>query len=103
MKNSFKSEFSLEVLKECSINGLVIWFDVVLFQSIILSTSPEAPPTHWHQSLLHLKKQFKVRVGDKINGSIQANPPKSNHRALKIVVSIEGNDGEFRHHPNIQA
>jgi hypothetical protein len=94
MKNSFKSEFILEASKECSINGFVIWFDVVLFEKIILSTSPEAPSTHWSQSLLHLKKQLKVHVGDKIAGAIQVKPPKSNHRALKITVSIQGKEGE---------
>jgi hypothetical protein len=94
MKNSFKSEFSLEAKKDCCINGLVIWFDVVLFKNIVLSTSPEAPTTHWRQSLLHLKKKHEVRVGDRINGTISVTPPKSNHRALKITVSILGHDGD---------
>ncbi len=72
----------------------MIWFDVVLFKNIVLSTSPEAASTHWRQSLLHLKKKLEVRVGDRINGTISVNPPKSNHRALKITLSVLGHDGE---------
>ena len=47
-QSSFKATLELDVACE----GLALWFDLHLAPGHILSTSPQSPDTHWHQSVV---------------------------------------------------
>lgn len=54
-------------------HGLAVWFDVSFIGStttLVLSTSPYAPGTHWYQCRLLLKEPLAVNVNQRIAGEL---------------------------------
>ncbi len=46
--------------------GLCAWFDVRLSPGVAFSTSPDAPATHWQQTLFPLAEPLAVRAGEPV-------------------------------------
>jgi len=84
----FSSAFSLEMLKDCTLEGFVCWFDVDMGQDIMLSTSPTEKSTHWAQTLLPWPKPVPLKAGEVVKGRIEVEPREDNHRALSIKLEI---------------
>jgi len=55
-------------------HGLVGYFQAGLSPSVVLSTSPENPLTHWKQTFFPLKKGVMVKEGDEVGCKIIAIP-----------------------------
>ncbi|KAF6153372.1 hypothetical protein GIB67_003562 [Kingdonia uniflora] len=53
-------------------------------ESLVLSTAPEDPPTHWQQTLLYFYEPIEVNQDQVIEGSITLSQSKENARFLNI-------------------
>jgi len=60
----FELEASLEVMKACTLHGIIGWFDADLAAGVTLSTAPGFR-THWGQMVFALPP-VAVRVGDRV-------------------------------------
>ncbi len=80
-------------LRSGKVDGVAIWFEVELAESIALSTSPEALATHWKQTLLYLARPVFVEYDQIIQGHLTLKPQKENHRALIIELELSNEAG----------
>lgn len=79
--------------------GVCFWFDVqFLTANNKLSTSPEAPPTHWKQTIIVLPTQVEVEEGDAIMYNVQFKRSSPNSRNYSINLEIL--DPEQEQHPS---
>ncbi len=60
LENKFTSEFTLTALRDGMFGGFAAWFDCNLTESVVLSTSPLSPPTHWKQTIMNLDQQIPL-------------------------------------------
>lgn len=58
---------------------------------IILSTSPDAPPTHWGQTLLFLTEPLPLRIGEWLRGHLSCHKSPDDQRALQVEMEFAGN------------
>ena len=73
-----------------SFQALVTFFNIEFtkcHKRIGFSTAPEAPYTHWKQTVFYTEHDLDVRQGDVIYGSIACRKSKSNFRELDIKIS----------------
>jgi len=63
---NFKVEFKLNVTKTCSMTSIVGYFDSRFDNNntVILSTAPNCPPTHWKQTVFLLPDPIHVNEGN---------------------------------------
>lgn len=63
---NFKVEFKLNVSKTCSMTSIVGYFDSRFDNdnTVILSTAPNCPPTHWKQTVFLLPDPIDVNEGN---------------------------------------
>lgn len=59
---------------------------------VILSTSPDAPPTHWGQTLLFLSKPLPLRTGEWLQGHLSCSKSPADQRSLQIEIEFAAND-----------
>jgi protein arginine N-methyltransferase 1 len=86
---SFKSDFEVTIQRDDVVHGIVSWFDIWFnsaHKPVYFSTGPHAKYTHWKQTVLYTKEDEGVRVGDKIQGTIECKPNSRNHRDLDIEL-----------------
>lgn len=99
----FSTEFELDVLPTADNNdaarhlgGVALWFDVEFSERacpdhpVLLSTSPAAPPTHWHQALLELDEAVPVGGADgaaSVTGRVSLARAPS-HRGVDISLEL---------------
>lgn len=65
--------FNFEVRADGLVHGVVGWFDALFIGSdatVMLSTAPWCPLTHWWQSHLLMKEPLAVQVGDHVKGKL---------------------------------
>lgn len=95
----FSNEYNLKITRDDKVHGLVAWFDVefknMKYPSFI-STSPHKKPTHWKQVVFYTDKDFYVRKGDELYGSIAIRKSQTNFRDLDVKISYKkGRDVDF--------
>lgn len=86
----FEIPLKFEITKTSLLTGLACWFTIDLSGSeakVILSTAPECPRTHWHQTRLLLEHPLAVNRGQSLSGSLkfQANA----HSSYNIVMQLK--------------
>jgi ubiquinone/menaquinone biosynthesis C-methylase UbiE len=92
------SEFEFEISRDCTMHGFGSWFDSQFAggdcDTFVLSTSPQAPPTHWKQVVFVFPKPEQVKVGDKVTGTIvvERNQYWRRHFEATISFCINGSD-----------
>jgi hypothetical protein len=69
---SFTLRLALEAAG--SMHGYVGYFKVGLSPQVVLSTSPDDPPTHWLQSFFPLPEPVAVQAGDILTAEIRTFP-----------------------------
>lgn len=74
--------------------GICGWFEVELTSGILLSTSPESPPTSWYQVMFPLGTPVDVATGDCISLSL-SNRYESPMIEWKWNVIIERDGGQI--------
>ena len=87
----FSNFYEVSTLYNDQVHGFVVWFDTAfadLKHPVTLTTSPFMQTTHWKQSILYLDKPIRVRMGDKIYGSIAVRQDRKNFRELNIKMSV---------------
>lgn len=82
--------FSIDATGIC--HGLAAWFDVEFLgsaKSIILSTAPSSPRTHWHQVRLVFRNPLALNRGQTLSGSARFRV--NEHRSYDIEVEMAVN------------
>jgi protein arginine N-methyltransferase 3 len=82
----------LKISKTAIMNAIVGWFDCFFEHdrlkegnnSVILSTSPHTPDTHWKQTVFLLKTPVQVNEGTDFCFRVSISRPKHEDRALKV-------------------
>lgn len=91
--------FSLLPLETGTLDALVVWFTVSFegpSATVVLSTSPFDPETHWAQTVFYLPEPVEVEVDVPLCGRFQMAPNVKNHRDQDIVISYTTDSGERR-------
>ncbi len=82
----FDSEVTLPLERDGIVHGLGGWFEVDLSPGVVLSTAPDRPGTHWHQSFFPLRP-FPVRAGDLLHIHMRALPREWGDRRLPLYFT----------------
>jgi len=87
--------FDFEINQPCLVHGLAGWFDASFDGStstVVLSTAPWCPGTHWYQMRFLLETPLAVNPGQHIEGTLtmEANALQSYY--VKISMRIQGTD-----------
>uniref|UniRef100_A0A671YUC7 type I protein arginine methyltransferase n=1 Tax=Sparus aurata TaxID=8175 RepID=A0A671YUC7_SPAAU len=85
---TFTSAFCLQIQRNDYIHALVTYFHIEFtkcHKKTGFSTAPDAPYTHWKQTVFYLEDYLTVRRGEEITGSIAMKPNEKN--AVSIVQS----------------
>lgn len=67
--------------RNCTVHGVLFWFDMGVVNSISLSNSPSNINSHWMQAVQVLQEPFQVKNGEKV----------------KFIVNISELDINFNH------
>jgi hypothetical protein len=93
-------EFNID--NTCIISGFSFWFDCYFSASqsstvtspIRLTTSPDAAPTHWKQTLVFLPEDIYPLKGDCVPVNITLKQSSANRRHYNLTIAIENTDDE---------
>lgn len=81
--NARKGEASWQLAGPADVFGFAIWWTADLGSGVSLSTSPEAPATHWEQLYLPLVAPLSGRSGDVVSVSIRSRTSEEEGTILK--------------------
>ncbi|CAB3990689.1 probable arginine N-methyltransferase [Paramuricea clavata] len=90
----FQSKFFTSSMEKNICRGIVLWFDCEFptelksENSLILSTAPRCPPTHWKQTVIVLPTEISLQAGDVIGFNIKLSQSATNHRHYNIQVEV---------------
>jgi predicted RNA methylase len=97
----FESKFFTSSTENNLCRGIVLWFDCEFPtnvksdpNSLVLSTSPSCPSTHWKQTVIALPTEISLKAGDVIGFNIKLSQSVSNHRHYNIEVKVLSDDEE---------
>ncbi|XP_046681597.1 protein arginine N-methyltransferase 1-like [Homalodisca vitripennis] len=88
----FQAPFHLQVRRNDYIQALVTFFTIEFtkcHKRIGLSTAPEAPYTHWKQTVFYMDDYMTVKRNEEIYGVFSMKPNKRNNRDLDFTIDIE--------------
>jgi protein arginine N-methyltransferase 2 len=105
---SWSCDTEFKVQKSGIFHGFGSWFDVEFHspangestpKPIVLSTSPDAPKTHWKNAVFMLDKPLEVKEGDFIAVTIkvQRNEDFRRHMSICFEFNISENKGKTTH------
>ncbi|XP_078273205.1 protein arginine N-methyltransferase 1-like isoform X2 [Rhinoraja longicauda] len=89
---SFSSTFRLQVQRNEYVHALVTYFNIEFtkcHRKTGFSTAPDAPYTHWKQTVFYLEDYLTVKLGEEICGTITVNPNPKNNRDLDFTVELD--------------
>ncbi|XP_069760621.1 protein arginine N-methyltransferase 8-like isoform X2 [Narcine bancroftii] len=89
---SFSSAFRLQVQRNEYVHALVTYFNIEFtkcHKKTGFSTAPDAPYTHWKQTVFYLEDYLTVRLGDEICGTFTMNPNAKNNRDLDFTLELD--------------
>jgi len=91
----FCTPFYLQLKRDDFAHALVTYFNIDFtkcHKRLNFSTSPEAPYTHWKQTVFYLNEYVTGKKGEEIFGSFEMKPNEKNNRDLdfRIEVSFKG-------------
>lgn len=97
----FESDFSLNVRRNDYVQALVTYFNVEFtkcHKRIGFTTAPDAPYTHWKQTVFYIENYMTVKKGEVINGTFKMRPNPRNGRDLDFGIDVEfkGELGEVK-------
>lgn len=87
----FNSPFQLTVRRNDFVQALVTYFNVEFTKShkrLGFSTSPEAPYTHWKQTVFYFDEYLTVKKDETILGTFSMKPNARNNRDLDFTIDI---------------
>ena len=90
----FTSPFHLQIKRSDDMHALVTYF-VIEFtkchQRMSFSTSPDARPTHWKQTVFYLDNDLTCKKGDEVTGVFSMKPNSRNVRDLDFEIKVDCN------------
>lgn len=89
---NFRSQFHLQVRRNDYIQALVTFFTIEFtkcHKRIGFSTAPEAPYTHWKQTVFYLNEYLTVKKNEEIYGAFSMKPNQRNNRDLDFTIDID--------------
>ncbi|XP_074660154.1 protein arginine N-methyltransferase 1-B-like isoform X2 [Tubulanus polymorphus] len=92
---SFTAPFHLTIKRNDYVQALVTFFNIEFtkcHKRTGFSTAPEAPYTHWKQTVFYLDDYVTVKQNEEVTGVFEMKPNSRNNRDLdfKIDIAIEG-------------
>ncbi|XP_063913181.1 protein arginine N-methyltransferase 1 isoform X2 [Zophobas morio] len=86
----FSSDFILKATKDGLLTAVVGYFDTFfdLPTSVQFSTGPQAPKTHWQQTVFYLREPIEMKTGEEIKGCLTCSRLRKNLRGLAVTVTI---------------
>lgn len=88
---AFSSTFSLQVRRNDYVHALVTFFTIEFtkcHKRMGFSTAPDAPYTHWKQTVFYLDDYLTVKRNEEIYGSFGMRPNAKNNRDLDFNVEM---------------
>uniref|UniRef100_V5HDN6 type I protein arginine methyltransferase n=1 Tax=Ixodes ricinus TaxID=34613 RepID=V5HDN6_IXORI len=88
---NFTSDFEFEVAPGADeITAFAGYFDSAfeLPVPVVLSTSPQAEPTHWKQTVFLLEQPIAVKPGEKITGKLDCRRDARRRRELLVAITL---------------
>ncbi|XP_004364561.2 protein arginine N-methyltransferase 1 [Capsaspora owczarzaki ATCC 30864] len=92
----FTAPFQLAVNRDDYVHALVCYFDIAFtatHKTVGFSTGPDAPYTHWKQTVFYLDDFLTVKAGEVINGTLSMKRNAKNPRDIDITLRVDF-DGE---------
>ncbi|PIK40997.1 putative protein arginine N-methyltransferase 3 [Apostichopus japonicus] len=90
----FTTDFKLVMSRTDTCTALVGYFDVIFerncTKTVMFSTGPRAPDTHWKQTVFYLKKPIELSEGEVLTGRISCRKDPDDCRSLIVTFDIEG-------------
>jgi protein arginine N-methyltransferase 1 len=90
----FASPFNLQVRRNDYIQALVTFFNMEFtkcHKRVGFSTAPEAPYTHWKQTVFYLEDYLTCKKGEELFGMFRMTPNDRNKRDLDFEIDIDFN------------
>ncbi|KDR06666.1 protein arginine N-methyltransferase 1 isoform X1 [Zootermopsis nevadensis] len=102
---NFTAPFHLQVRRNDYIQALVTFFNIEFtkcHKRIGFSTAPEAPYTHWKQTVFYFDDYLTVKKNEEIYGVFSMKPNARNNRDLDFTIELDfkGELGEV-HETNV--
>merc|ERR1719370_1452664 len=88
----FQSEFRIQLKRNDYVQALVTFFNIEFthcHKRVGFSTAPEAPYTHWKQTVFYLEEYLTCVKGEEVYGVFRLKPNDRNVRDLDLEVDIE--------------
>jgi len=88
----FESPFHLQIKRNDYVQALVTFFNMEFtkcHKRVGFSTSPEAPYTHWKQTVFYLEEYLTVKKGEEMYGMFRMKPNTRNARDLDFEIDID--------------
>lgn len=88
---NFSTPFQLVVKRNDFVQALVTYFNVEFtkcHKRLAFSTSPEAPYTHWKQTVFYFDEYMTVKKGEEVFGTFKMKPNDRNNRDLDFQIDV---------------
>jgi protein arginine N-methyltransferase 1 len=88
----FESPFHLQVKRNDYIQALVTFFNIEFtkcHKRVGFSTAPEAPYTHWKQTVFYLEDYLTCKRGEEVYGVFKMKPNERNVRDLDFSIEVD--------------
>uniref|UniRef100_A0A673LQH5 Protein arginine N-methyltransferase 8-B-like n=1 Tax=Sinocyclocheilus rhinocerous TaxID=307959 RepID=A0A673LQH5_9TELE len=89
---SFTSSFCLQIQRNDYVHALVTYFNIEFtkcHKKTGFSTAPDAPYTHWKQTVFYLEEYLTVKRGEEIVGTVSMKPNEKNARDLDFTFELD--------------
>jgi len=90
----FDSEFFIQLKRNDYIQALVTFFNIEFthcHKRVGFSTAPEAPYTHWKQTVFYLQDYLTCKKGEELRGTFKMTPNERNNRDMDFEISVNFN------------
>jgi len=91
---NFESPFYLQIKRNDYIQALVAFFNIEFtkcHKRIGFSTAPEAPYTHWKQTVFYLEDYLTCKKGEELSGKFKMQKNDRNVRDIDFEISVDFN------------
>merc|ERR1711953_91787 len=88
----FEAPFHLQIRRNDYVQALVTFFNIEFtpcHKRVGFSTAPEAPYTHWKQTVFYLEDYLTCTKGEEVYGVFRLKPNDRNVRDLDIEVDVD--------------
>lgn len=77
---------------DVAVHGFAVWWEADLSSGVVLSTAPDAPPTHWEQLYFPLMTPIACQRSDKLSVSLRSrsSDTEGTHLAWKATLLDAG-------------